>query len=101
MILVFIKVCPFCDDKLQEYSTVCEFCCYEHNVINDNGKLVCKNCGKVDGYGIMNEYIDFYENKHKIIRKSVYHRKYHIKNVINNINIDGGKVSLQNSLKLF
>ena len=74
-------ICPFRDDKLQEYSSVCEFCCYENNVINDNGKLVCKNCGKVDSYGIIDEYIDFYENKHKMMRKSVYHRKYHIRNI--------------------
>ena len=33
-------ICPFCYDELQEYSTVCELCCYKQNVINDNGKIV-------------------------------------------------------------
>ena len=28
-------------------------------------------------------FIDFYENMYKMKRKSVYHRKYHIENVIN------------------
>ena len=31
-------------------------------------------------------YIDFNENRHKIKRKSVYHRKYHIGNRLNQIN---------------
>ena len=30
-------------------------------------------------------YIDFYENMYKIRRRSVYHRKYHIESVLNNI----------------
>lgn len=29
--------------------------------------------------------MDFYENKSKIVRKSSYHRKYHIQNTINRI----------------
>ena len=27
-------------------------------------------------------YIDFYENRHKFKRKSIYHREYHINNTI-------------------
>ena len=28
----------------------------------------------------MKEYIDFHQNMHKMKRKSIYHRKYHINN---------------------
>ena len=34
---------------------------------------------------LVNEFIDFHENRHKIIRKSIYHRKYHICNSISSI----------------
>ena len=44
-----------------------------------------KNCGQVNDYLTIDEYVDFYENRHKMKRKSVYHRKYHILNVINDI----------------
>ena len=43
---------------------------------------VCLNCGSVHGYYYVNEYVDFHENMHKIRRKSVYHRKYHLHNKI-------------------
>ena len=53
-------------------------------LIND-GFIVCKNCGQIHDYLTADEYVDFYENRHRIKRKSVYHRKYHILNVINDI----------------
>ena len=52
---------------------------------NKNGMNACLNCGSVHGYDYADEYIDFYENMHRIRRKSVYHRKYHIENMLNNI----------------
>ena len=33
--------------------------------------LVWKNCGKVHDYLTADEYVDFYENRHKMKRKSV------------------------------
>ena len=48
----------------------------------------------------MDEYIDFYENNRKIIRRSVYHRKYQIKNIVNNISVYGIKISVYNSVKI-
>ena len=44
--------------------------------------LVCKSCGVVQGYNFVEEYVDFYKNRHRLRRKSVYHRKYHIDNII-------------------
>ena len=47
--------------------------------------IVCRSCGIVQGYEIAREYIDYYENRHRIRRKSVYHRKYHINNILMDI----------------
>ena len=45
----------------------------------------CINCGLIDGYIFLNNYINVYENLFKIKRKSVYYRKYHLNNIINDI----------------
>ena len=94
-------ICPFCDEQISEIAKKDDFCCFERELIKDKGELVSKNCGKVDSYGTIDEYIDFYENKYKMIRKSVYHRKYHIRNIVNNMSINGNKISVQNGLKIF
>ena len=93
-------ICPFCEEQLQGRTAIYESCCNKQDIINENGKMVCQNCGKVDSYNTVDEYIDFYENKGKIIRKSVYHRKYHIQNIINNIPNHGIKISVHNSMKI-
>ena len=82
--------CPFCDrllvevDKV-EVDKVVESCCCEQDMENVNGMNVCINCGSVHGYDYVPEHVNFYENMYKIRRKSVYHRKYHIENVLNSI----------------
>ena len=53
------------------------------NKIDDNGSNICKVCGTVNGYQGANEYTNFHENMYKIVKKSVYGRKYHLENVIN------------------
>ena len=77
-------VCPFCDFQLTyvEKKSLRYDCCNNPNIINNNGMLVCQSCGVVQGYNFVEEYIDFYKNRHKMKRKSVYHRKYHINNAI-------------------
>lgn len=50
--------------------------------MNNDEMNVCQNCGIVDSYDFIPDYNDFNENKHKIRRKSVYHRKYHIENIL-------------------
>ena len=59
-----------------------------------DGFIVCKNCGQVHEYLTADEYIDFYENRHRIKRKSVYHRTYHILNVINDIAHDNNIIQV-------
>ena len=80
--------CPFCDKNLDsnEKPKDClvknDLCCDNQYIINDDGMLACLSCGVVQGYNYVKEYVDFYKNRHKFIRKSVYHREYHINNAI-------------------
>ena len=76
---------PFCDQQLVEVKKVMEPCCTEQDIETVNGMNTCVNCGLVDGYVFVNEYIDFYNHMHRIRNKSVYHRKYHIENVLDSI----------------
>ena len=77
--------CIFCNKQIQDPGKPRRyFCCDSMRLIKD-GFIVFKNCGQVNDYLTIDEYVDFYENRHKMKRKSVYHRKYHILNVINDI----------------
>ena len=85
-------VCPFCDQNLedsdekpQDCSAKYDSCCESSEIINDNLMLVCRSCGSVHRYETSTEYVDFYENKYRMKRKSVYHRKYHINNVLTDL----------------
>ena len=72
------SACPFCDQQLVEVKKVMESCCSEKDMETVDGMNICINCGLVDGYVFVNEYIDFYNNMHRIRHKSVYHRNFHI-----------------------
>ena len=83
-------VCPFCkqpleDEKPRESIENYYLCCDSQDIINDNGSIVCRNCGVVQGYKTAREYVDFYENRYRMRRKSVYHRKYHLNNILMDI----------------
>ena len=85
-------VCPFCnqnledsDEKPQDCSAKYYSCCDWQNIVKDNGRLVCRSCGIVQGYETAREFINFYENIYRMKRKSVYHRKYHINNILMDI----------------
>ena len=83
-------VCPFCkwtlgDEKPRDRSVKYYLCCVCQDIINDNGMIVCRSCGIVQGYKTAREYVDFYENRHRMRRKSVYHRKYHLNNILMDI----------------
>ena len=77
--------CPFCDKLFVEVDEAVEPCCSEQDMGNINGMNVCINCGLVDGYVYVDEYINFHENMYRIRRKSINNRKYHIENVLNSI----------------
>ena len=67
--------------------------------------LVCKNCGQVHDYLRAGEFTDFYENRHRIRKKSVYHRKYQKFNVMYDIaqknNIQIGFYNIESILRIF
>ena len=96
--------CPFCDknldsnEKPKDRLVKNDLCCDNQDVINEDGMLVCQICGVVQGYNIASEYVDFYENRHRFIRKSVYNRKYHVNNNILKIQEKYG-IELSNSQK--
>lgn len=79
-------LCPFCNKQIQNYySESDESCCLAKELIVVEGEIVCMHCGQVDGENFVNEWVDFHQNMYKIVRKSVYHRKYHIENMITDI----------------
>ena len=87
-------VCPFCDQNLedsdekpQDRLAKYDLCCDCQDIINNDGMIVCRSCGIVQGYETAREYVDFYENKYRMKRKSVYYRKYHINNVLTDLSL--------------
>ena len=94
-------ICPFCYKQISERKmkkSVLE-CCDKQEIINDNGEIVCRRCGVIQYFDYHKEYIDFYENKYKIRKKSVYIRKYHPNNILINI-CEQNNIQLRNSDKL-
>ena len=81
------KDCPFCNEWIQHYYPEShESCCLAEELIAEDGQMVCMHCGQVDGGEFANEYINFHENKYKIVKKLIYQRKkYHLEKVINDI----------------
>ena len=87
-------VCPFWDQNLEDSDekprdrlAKYDLCCDSQDIINNDGMIVCRSCGIVQGYEMAREYVDFYENKYRMKRKSVYHRKYHINNVLTDLSL--------------
>ena len=77
--------CPYCDQLLVEVNIAAELCCGERDIETVNGMNVCINCGLVHSCEYFTPYFDFHENLYRIRRKSIYHRKYHIENVLDSI----------------
>ena len=75
-------MCPFCYQIIQKSERINTLCCDNQKMFNDGVKEVCLNCGIVECYNFVFEYVSFYENKYKFCRKSIYHRKYHINNIL-------------------
>ena len=74
-------ICPFHDEELQP--SIKHIPCWdEQDMINHDGSNICKSCGMVNDYQVAKDFIDFHENKYKIVKKSIYHRKYRLENII-------------------
>ena len=93
-------VCPFCNKRTSKHTKKTEQCCDEPFIVNDI-TIVCKKCGSVNGYKPLIEFVDFHSNKHRFHRKSVYQRKYHIENIMNNIAVKNGfQITVKNRDKI-
>ena len=102
--------CPFCDEKIQNFNPIKYTCCDNMNIINDDllsiykGHicLICENCASIHGYQPSKEYIDFYANRYRMRRKSVYNRKYHLENkIINLVRLHNTQISYSDQKKIF
>ena len=71
--------------QLTTLTNTVESCCSEQDMENINGMNTCVNCGLVHGYDYVPECFNFYDKMYLIQNKSIYHRKYHIENVLNDI----------------
>ena len=93
-------VCPFCNKQISKHTKKTEQCCDEPFTVTDN-TIVCKKCGTVQGYKPLIEYVEFHQNKHRFRRKSIYQRKYHIENIMNNIAVKNGfQITVKNRDKI-
>ena len=83
-------ICPFCNKKMMEIDNikVVDSCCCEKDMIIINGMNTCMNCGLVHSCDYVTPYFNFNNAMYWILKKSVYHRKYHIENVLNNISYE-------------
>ena len=102
------KYCPICskgiefyDEKQKVWLKGFDICCDCQDVIRNFRKFVCRSCGIVQGYEPAREFIDFYENRHRIRRKSVYHRKYHINDILMRLSMNHKiEISVENRTKI-
>ena len=99
---------PICSQDM-EFNDECQIvylkeydvCCDCQDIINNDGMIVCRSCGIVQGYEPAREFIDFYDNRHRIRRKSVYHRKYHINDILMRISMNHKiEISVENRTKI-
>ena len=88
LILINHDRCPFCEKFLINCNNESDKCCSDCEIEDIDGIFTCLNCGMVECVVYKSDFFDFYENMYKIVRKSVYIRKYHIESLINNISIE-------------
>ena len=96
--------CPFCQKPLKEENkNIVNYylCCKYQDIIIHNESIVCKTCGVVQGYKKAKEFINFYENLYRIKRKSVYHRKYHLNNILMKQSINFSMENKRKILRIF
>ena len=85
LIDIYESECPYCHELLIKGNTTPSFCCEEQHIDEVSGIRVCRNCGSVHGCISEPDYIDFYLNAYRIRRTSIYMRKYHIENTLNEL----------------
>ena len=82
--------CPFCTELLIKSDISSDSCCEDSQIVEIQGMRVCVSCGLILSSISKSDYIEFYENLFRIQRKSIYIRKYHIENSLNNLLLNYG-----------
>ena len=90
LIAINQDICPFCEKLLIHGNNELDKCCLDCKIEDIDGIYTCISCGLVNGVVYKSAFFDFYENMYKIIRKSIYIRKYHIEKLINNLLVNQG-----------
>ena len=102
------RFCPLCsqdmeynDEDQRVYSKEYDVCCDCQDMIRNFGMFVCRSCGIVQGFEPAREYVDFYDNRHRIRRKSIYHRKYHVNDILMRISMNHNiEISVEQKTKI-
>ena len=66
--------CQFCNEIINTYEIKKDIRCENKTIIQEEYGKVCSKCGSMNECNIVNGYMNFHENKHKI-KKSIYFRK--------------------------
>ena len=90
LIAINQDICPFCEKLLIHGNNELDKCCLDCKIEDIDGIYTCISCGLVNGVVYKSAFFNFYENMYKIVRKSIYIRKYHIENLINILLINQG-----------
>ena len=90
LIAINQDICPFCEKLLIHGNNELDKCCLDCKIEDIDGIYTCISCGLVNSVVYKSPFFDFYENMNKIIRKSIYIRKYHIEKLINNLLVNHG-----------
>ena len=88
LIVINQDKCPFCEKLLIHGNNKLDKCCLDYKIVDIDGIYTCISCGLVNSVVYKSAFFDFYENMYKIVSKSIYIRKYHIENSINNMLIN-------------
>ena len=92
---------PFCYKQIQNSNPIKSTCCNNMEITNNGSCFICKQCSSVHGYQTARGYIDFYENRYRIKRKSVYNRKYHLQNkIISLVELNNIQISYSDQQKI-
>lgn len=78
-------ICPFCCKQIKEQSVKNIECCDEQCLENRDHEIVSINCRQIDGFVPIQELCSFHDDKHKMVRKSIYYRKYLLDKIIFNL----------------
>ena len=81
------RQCPFCNTDLKNNNVkyIPKACYNNQNIESTDGSYICLSCGKQSGPDFQNPFVNFYENMYKIRKTSFYIRKYHVQNVLSDI----------------